>query len=146
VSVFLGALLPEQLVALAHRDGRARAVVSVVATTPVPWVAGIVLAGVAGCASGGCPPLVAALALAAWAVAALVAATVPTGAALGTFAVLVAGAGSLVSGLVAAIVTGDPAGAVVQAAGSLGIVLYCFALVIGGARLYGRHEDGAPGS
>jgi hypothetical protein len=145
VSRLLGTLLPEQLLVLAHRDGRARAILSVVASVPVPWVAGIVLAGVAGCAAGGCPPLVAGLALAAWALAALVAAMVPAGATLGTFAVLVAGAGSLVSGLVAAIVTGDPGGAVVQAAGSLGVVLYCFALVIGGARLYGRREEGAPG-
>jgi hypothetical protein len=136
--------LPERLLARANGSAPGRALVALVATVPVSWLAAVLVAGLVGCSAGGCPPLVPALAVAAWAIAALVAAALPTASALGAFAVLVAGAGTLVSGAIVALSSGDPVRAVVQAAGTLGAVIYCFALVTGGARMYGRREVDPP--
>ena len=140
----LAGLLPEGLLARAHGGALGRAIVALVATVPALWLASIILTGLAGCSAGGCPPLIPALAVVAWAVAALLAATLPVASALGAFAVLVAAAATLVSGTILALASGDPVRGVVQAAGTLGIVIYCFALVIGGARLYGRREVDRP--
>ncbi len=140
----LAGLLPEGLLARAHGGAGGRAIVAIVATVPAPWLASVILTGLAGCSAGGCPPFIPALAVVAWAVAALLAAALPVASALGAFAVLVAAAATLVSGTILALASGDPVRGVVQAAGTLGIVLYCFALVIGGARLYGRREVDRP--
>ncbi len=141
---FLGAFLPERLLARAERDPWGRMWLAALAAAPVPLVAGAIFGGLAGCSAGGCPPLVPALALLAWPVAALVLAAIPVMTALGAFAVLVAGSASLLSGVVAATANGDIPGSLARAGGTLGVVLYCFALVIGAARLYGRRETSAP--
>lgn len=142
----LGELLPERLLARVRHGLAGRALVTVVATLPLPVVVAIVLAGLVGCAIGDCPPALTALAFASWGVVGLVVAAVPPAAALGAFAVLVAGAGTLLSGLLLAVAGRDLTAALEQGAGSLGVVVYCFALVVGGARLHVRREPDAPAS